>query len=80
MIGPGRRLALAWRATYPKFLINDERVQELEPMEEGICSYYTYETFQGLAIPLVMRLYKDDIQRGFNAIAEALKRRAESMT
>lgn len=74
---PYRRLA--WRATYPQFLIKDERIQELETLENGTCSYYTYESFEGLAIPLVMLLYKNDIQRGFNAVAEALKRRAEAM-
>src|SRR5258706_9641753 len=70
---------LAWRATYPRFLINDERIQELEPLENGNCSYYSYETFRGLAIPLLMLAYKSDIQRGFDGVALALKRRAEAM-
>jgi hypothetical protein len=74
---PYRRLA--WRATYPKFFIADERIQELEPLESGNCSYYSYETFQGLAIPFVMMAFKKDIQRGFNDVSLCLKRRAEAM-
>jgi hypothetical protein len=74
---PYRRLA--WRAIYPKFLIKDERIQDLEPLENGTCSYHTHEVFEGLAIPLVMLLYKQDIQRGFDAVAQALKRRAEAL-
>jgi hypothetical protein len=74
---PYRRLG--WRATYPRFLISDERIQELEPLENGNCSYYSHETFRGLAIPLLMLAFKSDIQKGFDGVSLALKRRAEAM-
>jgi hypothetical protein len=70
---------LAWRGTYPKILLNDERIQDLEPLENGNCSYYSYETFRGLASPLLMLAFKSDIQKGFDGVALALKRRAEAM-
>jgi hypothetical protein len=74
---PHRRLA--WRGTYPQFLSNSERIQELEPLATGNCSYYSYETFRGLVSPLLMLAFKADIQRGFDGISLALKRRAEAM-
>ena len=43
------------------------------------CQYYSSDSFSGLLSPLVYRLFQQDIQQGFDAVAHALKSRAESM-
>ncbi len=74
-----RHRRLAWRGLYPQLLLSDERIQELVPLGNGKCSYYSYETFRGLATPFLMLAFKSDLQRGFDGVALALKRRAEAM-
>jgi hypothetical protein len=60
------------------FLLAAERCQVLTPLPGGGTRYYTCDAFRGLLVPVVMGLYRADIQRGFDGIARALKRRAES--
>ena len=43
------------------------------------CQYYSTDSFSGLLSPLVYRLFQQDIQQGFDAVAHALKSRAESI-
>lgn len=73
---PGREFA--WGTLFPAWLMQAERVQRVEALGPLDCSYYAYESFSGLGLPVVMGM-KADIQRGFDAVALALKQRAESM-
>ncbi|GAB2530125.1 SRPBCC family protein [Spirosoma aerophilum] len=68
---------LGWRPTMPAFLLKANRIQQIEPLGERQSRYRTWETFSGPMAPLVMFLFRNDIQRGFNAVATALKRYAE---
>ena len=43
-------------------------------------SIETYETFDGLLVPLIMALYRKDIQRGFEAVGAALKKYIEALS
>ena len=54
------------------------RWQELEPLDPTHTSYHTHETFTGLLEPLIMWLYRRDIEAGFIDMSQALKKRAES--
>ena len=58
-------------------LLRFERVQELTELGPSRTRYFTEDAFSGLLLPIVMRLYRSDIQRGFSETAEALKRHVE---
>ncbi|AKF09303.1 SRPBCC domain-containing protein [Sandaracinus amylolyticus] len=69
---------LGWGTTMlTPFVLHANRVQRLEPLPGGRTRYYTADAFEGLLVPLVMWLYRSDIQRGFDGVARALKERAE---
>lgn len=69
---------LGWGTTMiAPFVLHANRVQRLEPLPGGRTRYYTSDTFSGLLVPLVMALYRADIQRGFDGVARALKAHAE---
>lgn len=53
------------------------REQRLERLDEHSCTYQTWDRFGGLLVPLVRVLFGRDIETGFNAVAAALKQRAE---
>jgi hypothetical protein len=61
-----------------RFLVGARREQRLEALGEGRCRYRTTDAFSGLLTPLVMLLFGRLVRRGFNDMAAALKRRAES--
>jgi hypothetical protein len=72
------RRELGWGMTLgARFLLRADRVQRVEAGPGGGARYYTADTFSGLLTPLVMALYRADIQRGFEGVARALKERAE---
>jgi hypothetical protein len=56
--------------------LKTHRIQRLEERDGGTY-YYTEDVFWGLLTPLVMAIYEKDIQRGFDEVAEALKRESE---
>lgn len=71
---------LGWGTTMlAPFVLHANRVQRLEPLPGGRTRYYTADTFSGLLVPLVMALFRADIQRGFDGVARALKERAEQL-
>jgi hypothetical protein len=73
---PGVRLS--WKMQLgTSLLLAAERCQVLSPLPGGGTRYYTCDEFRGVLVPLIMRLYGADIQRGFDGVAHALKRRAE---
>jgi hypothetical protein len=67
---------LAWGVDMWIFL-KAYRYQRLHKVDENTTEYETKETFDGLLVPLVMWLYKKDITRGFNEVANGLKRFCE---
>ncbi|HVL01755.1 MAG TPA: SRPBCC domain-containing protein [Dongiaceae bacterium] len=62
------------------FLLRAQRDQVLTALDGNRCSYQTWDAFSGLLTPLVMVLFKQDIEDGFNAMADALKIRAEALS
>lgn len=70
-LGWGMRMGL-------DLVLRAHRVQRLTPLSNHSTRYFTEDRFSGCLVPLVMMLYRDDIQRGFDAAAQALKARAEA--
>lgn len=70
---------LAWGTTmgHP-VLLSALREQRLEALSETRCRYSTTDATSGLLTPLVALLFGRLIHRGFNAMAAALKIRAEA--
>ncbi len=61
------------------FLLRAQRDQVLIALDEQRCTYQTWDAFSGLLTPLVLALFGADIEAGFNAAADALKLRAETL-
>ena len=71
---------LAWGMTMgAAWLLTARRDQRLDILDDARCRYVTTDAFFGLLTPLVVLLYGRAIRRGFNAMAVALKRRAENL-
>ena len=60
------------------FLLAAERCQVLTPLGSQRTRYETADCFRGLLVPLMLWLYGGAVQRGFESVALALKKRAES--
>ena len=70
--------AFAWASiTGTPFILKANRWQIVEPLDDSRTQYQTYETLDGLLVPLVMALYRRDIQHGFEAVGAALKQYLE---
>jgi hypothetical protein len=70
---------LGWTASnYPPLLLRANRLQNLEAISSTQTRYHTFEKFEGWIAPLVRLLFRRDIERGFNNMAQALKNYAES--
>lgn len=54
------------------------RTQRLTSVSDEETLYYTSDQFQGWLTPVVMALYRKDIQRGFEQTAQGLKSFVES--
>lgn len=61
-----------------RWLLETRREQRLEPLGESRCRYVTTDAFTGVLTPLVVLSFGGLIRRGFNAMAVALKERAEA--
>lgn len=74
-----RPAALCWGMTMGAgFLLRAERCQTLTPLGDGRTQYVSEDVLEGWLAPLVMRAYGPVMQRGFEAVASALKQRAEA--
>jgi hypothetical protein len=62
----------------PAWFFRAERWQRVEPLAPARCRYATEDSFDGLFAPVVFALYGKAVQRGFDAFARALARRAEA--
>lgn len=69
---------LAWGMTMgAEFLLVALREQHLKATGDNSCTYHSTDAFTGLLTPLVKLLFGNSIRDGFNAMAYALKERAE---
>lgn len=59
-------------------LLTANRLQTLEAIDEHTTRYVTDDLLSGWLTPIVRTLYGDKMQRGFDAMASALKVRAEA--
>lgn len=74
-----RPTSLCWGAAIgARFLLTAERCQTLTRIDERRTRYVNEDVLQGWLAPLAMRLYGPAMQRGFEAVAIALKKRAEA--
>lgn len=70
---------LAWGMKMgSRLLLQAERQQVLTALSPTSCQYQTWDAFSGLLTPVVTGLFRSDIEGGFNAMAHALKGRAEA--
>ncbi|HZO74916.1 MAG TPA: SRPBCC domain-containing protein [Ktedonobacteraceae bacterium] len=70
---------LAWKTRSPGWLLRGERFQTLTPIDANTTRYWTREAFMGLLAPVLKITLGKDLQRGFHAVAEDLKARAEAL-
>lgn len=70
---------LCWGMTMvAAFLLRAERCQTLTRIDERRTRFVNEDVFSGWLEPLVMRFFGAAMQRGFESVATALKKRAES--
>ena len=70
---------LCWGTTIGAgFLLCAERCQTLTRLDERRTRFVNEDVLRGWLAPLVMRAFGRDMQRGFESVATALKKRAES--
>ncbi len=74
---PEARLCWGMKIGTP-FLLAAERCQVLTHRGPQRTHYETANRFRGLLLPLMLRLYGDSVQRGFESVALALKKHAET--
>ena len=70
--------SIAWGIT-STFPVKTERAQILTALGPNKTEYLTYDKFWGILVPVVMLFYKKKIQRGFDLVAEGLKKRTEEL-
>jgi hypothetical protein len=68
---------IAWGYPNEGLFTRARRYQVLRSIDETTTHYSTWETFYGLTGPLVVLLYRDDLQRGFEDVATGLKQYTE---
>ncbi len=73
---PVGRLTWGIRTATP-WLLRAERVQTVTPISDRWCRYTTVDTIGGALEPVVALLFGRALDEGFNAMAEALRQRAE---
>ena len=61
------------------WLLKALRTQNIEAIAVDRCQYFSDDHLQGLLTPVVKLIYSNSIHSGFNAVAYALKKRAESL-
>ena len=70
---------LCWGTTIGAgFLLRAERCQTLTPIDARRTRFVNEDVLRGWLAPLVMLFFGRDMQRGFESVATALKKRAES--
>jgi hypothetical protein len=70
---------LAWKTRSPEWFLRGERFQVLTAIDAETTQYWTREGFTGILAPLLKIMLGKDLQRGFQAVAQNLKARAEQL-
>ena len=71
---------LSWGMTMgAEFLLTAVREQHLKALGCECCTYQSTDAFSGVLTPVVKMLFSHSIRDGFNAMAYALKARAETI-
>ncbi|CCM06020.1 uncharacterized protein FIBRA_08264 [Fibroporia radiculosa] len=70
---------IAWRNLLPSWFLSAERWQALSVVENGKTLYETREIMRGPAAYLVRWFLGGSLQKGFQAVADGLKTRAEQL-
>ena len=71
---------IAWTKTFgARWFLVATRRQILEPVDEASCTYYNADQLTGLFAPVVWLLNGSYMRRGFDDVADGLKRYAEAM-
>ncbi|PRQ08053.1 SRPBCC domain-containing protein [Enhygromyxa salina] len=74
---PGQELR--WGMTIgPAWFFRAERIQRVEVLGDQRSRYVSEDAFAGLLSPIVELLFGGKVQRGFDRLGAALKRRAEA--
>lgn len=73
---PERRVCWSMKPKFPA-LLGATRCQLVEPLGDGRTRYTNQDTILGLFAPVVMLIYGRAMQRGFEAVCQALKSRCE---
>jgi hypothetical protein len=60
-------------------LLQANRHQWIEPIDEEHCRYRTVDYFSGILTPVMMLMMSGAIQRGFEKVAQGLKAQAEAL-
>jgi hypothetical protein len=71
--------AIHWKTSHLGGLVSTIRYLEIEPMSDTGCVFSNGEIFAGLLGPRVARSLRPSLKRGFAALGEALRDRAEAL-
>lgn len=79
---PGKVTTIRWimanKENYtPKFFLAAERVNEIEDLGDGTCTYRSWETFNGLAARIVKWKFGEGLQKNFENWVSGLKEYVE---
>ena len=78
VLEPGHKVCWGIDTTTPE-LNSGERCQWLEPLPSGGTRYVTEDLIEGALNPIVLGLFDNDLQLGFDGVARGLKARAEAL-
>ena len=78
VVTPNTEIAWGMTMGHPLFLTALRR-QTLTALDKKITRYKTVDTMHGMLVPLVRLLYGRHLRRGFDAMVEGLRERAESL-
>ncbi|KAH9921148.1 uncharacterized protein B0H18DRAFT_880402 [Fomitopsis serialis] len=70
---------IAWANCMPKWLVNAERWQALSVVEDGKTLYETREDMSGIGAYFIKWFMYGSLMKGFQAVADGLKKRAEQL-
>ena len=71
--------ALHWRTTHLRGLVRTVRYLEIEAMSETGCIFSNGEIFSGLLSGSAVRPLRSSLKKGFEALGEAVRERAEAL-
>ena len=75
---PGKKMAWGVRWGFG-VLLRCDRVQEVQALPDGRTRYLSYEGFEGLLAPIVVKFFGDSVRAGFESVGDALVKRMETV-